>query len=66
MGVSPTLTARLSRATDPTGTMHVAGPAIAAPSRFSIWRELESRSDRLASYGALAVGLGVFVAFLLL
>ena len=45
--------------------MHVVGPAT-APSRFSIWRELESRSDRLASYGAFAVGLGVFAAFLLL
>ena len=46
--------------------MHVAGPLTAVPSRFSIWRELETRSDRLASYGALAVGLGVFVAFLVL
>lgn len=46
--------------------MHVAGPVTAAPSRFSTWRELESRADRLASYGALALGLGVFVAFLLL
>ena len=44
--------------------MHVAGPATAAPSRFSIWRELESRADRLASYGALALGLGVLVGFL--
>lgn len=65
MGVSPTVAVPLSPPTDPAGTMHVAGPA-AAPSRFSVWRELESRADRLASYGALAVGLGVFVAFLLL
>ena len=65
-GVSPTLAAPLSPTMRPAATMHVAGPALAAPSRFSIWRTLESRSDRLASYGALAVGLGVFAAFLLL
>lgn len=65
-GVSPTLAAPLCPATPPPAVMHVAGPATAAPSRFSVWRELESRSDRLASYGALAVGLGVFAAFLLL
>ena len=64
MGVSPTLAAPLSPAMRPAVTMHVAGPV--APSRFSIWRTLETRSDRLASYGALAVGLGVFVAFLVL
>lgn len=62
-GVSPTLAAPLRPTTDPTGTMHVVAPS---PSRFSVWRELESRSDALASYGALAVGLGVFAAFLLL
>lgn len=35
-------------------------------SRWSVWRELETRTDRLASYGALAIGVGSLLAFLLL
>lgn len=66
MGVSPTLAMPLSRTMAPTGTMHVVAARTATPSRFSIWRELESRTDRLASYGALAVGVGSLLAFILL
>lgn len=60
-GVSPTMPMPLSRANAPSPAMH-AGASM--PSRFSIWRALESRSDRLASYGALALGLGFVVGFL--
>lgn len=66
MGVSPTLPMPLSRTMAPSDTMHVVAVRTATPSRFSIWRELESRSDRLASYGALAVGVASLLAFVLL
>lgn len=63
MGVSPTEAMPLSRAMGPSAHMHVIA---STPSRFSVWRSLESRADRLASYGALALGLGVCFAFFLL
>lgn len=37
----------------------------AAPSRFAIWRSLETRADRLASYGALAFAFTVVLAYVL-
>lgn len=50
--------------------MPVSAPAVAAarapatPSRFAVWRQLESAADRYASYGALGTGLLAFGALL--
>lgn len=60
-GVSPTAPMPLSHPRETSYAMHAAGPS---PSRFSVWRDLESRADRLASYGALALGLGFVLGFL--
>lgn len=32
------------------------------PSRLAVWRALETKIDRYASWGAFAIGLGVFAA----
>jgi hypothetical protein len=37
-----------------------------APSRFAIWRSVESRADSLVSYGALLVAVTVAVVYALL
>jgi len=40
-------------------------PAASLPSRFAVWRSLESRADRLASYGALAFAFAAVLAYVL-
>jgi hypothetical protein len=62
MGVSPTLAVPLSQPRDQGSAMHATARA---PSRFAVWRTLESRADALASWGALAVGLLAAVAYVL-
>lgn len=65
MGVSPPLAVPLSQPCAHEGTVTMSAPvALApAPSRFAIWRTLETRADRLASYGALAVAFAAVLAY---
>jgi hypothetical protein len=67
IGVSPTQAAPLSQPPTNTEAITMAAPALSAlPSRYAIWRSLESRADRLASYGALALGVLAIVAYVVI
>jgi len=63
MGVAPTLAVPLSQPNDQEDAMRVR--ISTTPSRFAIWRNLEPRADRLASWGALGVGLAAIVFYVL-
>lgn len=52
----------LRRTASQTTAMH----PVPAPSRFAVWRSLETQMDRYASYGALTLGVVALCAVMVL
>ncbi|GEM_PF-4611497 len=66
IGVSPPETVPLSQPATKGDAVLMSATVGPVPSRYAIWRSLESRADRLASYGALlvaALAVVVYVVF---
>jgi hypothetical protein len=66
IGVSPTETVPLSQPATKEGAVPMSAAIAPVPSRYAIWRSLESRADRLASYGALVVAAVAVVVYVVL
>ena len=66
MGVSPTEAVPLSQPETQASLVPMSAALGPAPSRFAVWRSLESRADSLASLGALAFAVLAVVAYAVL
>lgn len=65
IGVSPPETVPLSQPTFHADVVPMSAAAAPAPSRFAVWRSLETRADVLASFGALGVAALTLVVYVL-